>query len=533
MIWRTSLYASFVVVAVLCGEPSTTTTNSEHEEKSDPDKFVPTSEWQKVAKGQPLPAGLHYRLNIYTGDTEVKLLDTSKSSETGDSKTDLLVVESYETDESSTETLYMSKDELKKVLADVTADDAIQETIDSDKQESVKKKFRSYEDLKEEFGSLNLTVKTDMEILGDLVGKAKDIFNTSNDEEDIVTILKDLEYLVHQIDNAREFVRLGGLTNIIIPALNSSSPAVRAKSLWLLGSASQSNPKVQIAVLHAGIMSKLVKASILDSDVTVQARSIYALSCLTRQFPAAQAKLIEEGGLSSFSNIIDNERSSDLKTKIRVITLINDLLLERKYVKKAVEEFEHLDLSKEGDAVKKIQQHKQRELKEKLRQYDAMNLETRIVEDGWCHRLSDFLGKLYESEWNAGRTQRRDDLGSVMSKDLPYRPEHDAIEKVLNTLLVVKNLCSTEFQNDLKLAKVLEFFLSWYKVLSNREEVLRKKALKTECVDSDEKCLQEVDFESALDSSEMYYTTIAESLQTLISFIQRNNISTSGTRDEL
>lgn len=527
------MYASFVVVAVLCGEPSTTTTNSEHEEKSDPDKFVPTSEWQKVAKGQPLPAGLHYRLNIYTGDTEVKLLDTSKSSESGDSKTDLLAVESYETDESSTETLYMSKDELKKVLADVTADDAIQETIDSDKQESVKKKFRSYEDLKEEFGSLNLTVKTDMEILGDLVGKAKDIFNTSNDEGDIVTILKDLEYLVHQIDNAREFVRLGGLTNIIIPALNSSSPAVRAKSLWLLGSASQSNPKVQIAVLHAGIMSKLVKASILDSDVTVQARSIYALSCLTRQFPAAQAKLIEEGGLSSFSNIIDNERSSDLKTKIRVITLINDLLLERKYVKKAVEEFEHLDLSKEGDAVKKIQQHKQRELKEKLRQYDAMNLETRIVEDGWCHRLSDFLGKLYESEWNAGRTQRRDDLGSVMSKDLPYRPEHDAIEKVLDTLLVVKNLCSTEFQNDLKLAKVLEFFLSWYKVLSNREEVLRKKALKTECVDSDEKCLQEVDFESALDSSEMYYTTIAESLQTLISFIQRNNISTSGTRDEL
>lgn len=72
--------------------------------------------------------------------------------------------------------------------------------------------FRSYEELKQEFGSLNLTVKTDLELLNELVMKIKTLLtNNGHEEKEIVTILKDLEYLVHQIDNAREFVRLGGL----------------------------------------------------------------------------------------------------------------------------------------------------------------------------------------------------------------------------------------------------------------------------------------------------------------------------------
>lgn len=72
--------------------------------------------------------------------------------------------------------------------------------------------FRSYEELKQEFGSLNLTVKTDLELLNELVLKIKTLLtNNGHEEKEVVTILKDLEYLVHQIDNAREFVRLGGL----------------------------------------------------------------------------------------------------------------------------------------------------------------------------------------------------------------------------------------------------------------------------------------------------------------------------------
>lgn len=92
---------------------------------------------------------------------------------------------------------------------------------------------------------------------------------------------------------------------------------------------------MQIAVLNAGIMSKLVKAIVLDSDVTVHARAIYALSCLTRQFPAAQVKLIEEGGLESLRSIIDDEKLYDLKTKVLIYFFLNqnvDYLFLFKYL---------------------------------------------------------------------------------------------------------------------------------------------------------------------------------------------------------
>lgn len=121
---------------------------------------------------------------------------------------------------------------------------------------------------------------------------------------------------------------------------------------------------------------------------------------------------------------------------MRVITLINDLMLERAYVQRAIEDIEHLDFSSESEAAQKIQQHKKGELKEKLRQYNAISLEKRLLEDGWCQRLSEFLWKLHKSGTNSGRTHRRDDLGSVVSKDVPYRPEHDAVEKVLVQMLL-------------------------------------------------------------------------------------------------
>lgn len=129
--------------------------------------------------------------------------------------------------------------------------------------------------------------------------------------EDLLTLILNFFQL-----NMLVLLFFSRLNDVVIPAINSTSPKVRAESLWLVGSAAQSNPKVQIAVLNAGIMQKLVKAAVLDSDETVQARAIYALSCLTRQFPAAQSKLVNEGGLSTLKTILDSERFSDLKTKV-------------------------------------------------------------------------------------------------------------------------------------------------------------------------------------------------------------------------
>jgi nucleotide exchange factor SIL1 len=72
--------------------------------------------------------------------------------------------------------------------------------------EHVWKSFRSYETLKKDFEALNLTVKTDLELVRELLNR----FKSGVDDQKLLNILTDLEYLVHQFDNAQKFAQMGG-----------------------------------------------------------------------------------------------------------------------------------------------------------------------------------------------------------------------------------------------------------------------------------------------------------------------------------
>ena len=63
-----------------------------------------------------------------------------------------------------------------------------------------------------------------------------------------LVLLEDLDYYMHQIDNAQDFVSLNGVGKIILPALRSSEENLIAKGAILLGSASQANTKVQVSL---------------------------------------------------------------------------------------------------------------------------------------------------------------------------------------------------------------------------------------------------------------------------------------------
>jgi nucleotide exchange factor SIL1 len=72
--------------------------------------------------------------------------------------------------------------------------------------ERVRKSFRSYETLRKDFEALDLTVKTDLELLNELLMR----FKSGGDDQELLNILTDLEYMVHQFDNAQEFAQMGG-----------------------------------------------------------------------------------------------------------------------------------------------------------------------------------------------------------------------------------------------------------------------------------------------------------------------------------
>ena len=103
----------------------------------------------------------------------------------------------------------------------------------------------SPEELKERKDILDkMKFNKDIEIIKSLMA----IYDNSTIEEKL-NILEDLDFLLHQIDNARDFVSLGGLNKIILPALESLEIAeeIVAKAAILVGSASQGNPEVQVS----------------------------------------------------------------------------------------------------------------------------------------------------------------------------------------------------------------------------------------------------------------------------------------------
>jgi len=72
-------------------------------------------------------------------------------------------------------------------------------------------KFRSYEKLKDDLKDLNMTIKSDMDIMDELSKKFQEQLKLYEDsDKNLQNILTDLEYLLHQVDTAEVFVKNKG-----------------------------------------------------------------------------------------------------------------------------------------------------------------------------------------------------------------------------------------------------------------------------------------------------------------------------------
>lgn len=139
----------------------------------------PTEEWQTLKPGQAVPAGSHVRLNLQTGQREVRL---------GEEQLKYLDQEHRETEETS-----ISPEELKRVMKKIKED---MKPESAEHQDSVASRFRPMEELKREMAELDLLVQTDDQIMRRLLEQ----FNSSSSTtEQRLSILLELEYLVHQV----------------------------------------------------------------------------------------------------------------------------------------------------------------------------------------------------------------------------------------------------------------------------------------------------------------------------------------------
>ncbi|XP_042706692.1 nucleotide exchange factor SIL1 isoform X9 [Chrysemys picta bellii] len=228
--------------------------------------FYPTHQWQIVRPGQAVPAGLHVRLNLQTGEREAKLLDNkNEKSDMKDQK------KRKRLDEMHINSNSFTSQELKEALAKMKEKEKTESTMEQKANlEDVRQRFRPIEELKKEFEKLNMKIETDFEVMVKLINK----FNSSTSTlDEKVAALYDLEYYVHQVDNAKDFLSLGGL-QLVINGLNSTEPVLKEHAAFVLGAALSSNPKVQVEAIEGGALQKLMVILATEQPLSVKKKML-------------------------------------------------------------------------------------------------------------------------------------------------------------------------------------------------------------------------------------------------------------------
>ncbi|KAM9795592.1 nucleotide exchange factor SIL1 [Neosynchiropus ocellatus] len=345
------------------------------------DVLQPTQEWQTLQPGQAVPAGSHVRLNLQTGQREVRM---------GEEQLKYLTPE-HEKMEDSGESL-VSPDELKKMMK------KIKEDLNSAESTS-HNQFRPLEELKKDMAQLDMLVETDAQILRRLLSH----FNSSSTTtEQRLSILEELEYMVHQVDNAQILCTMGGL-QLILTCLNSSDSRLQEYSAFVLGSALASNPAVQVKAVESGALTSLLTALATARPFSVKKKVLFAVASLLRHFPYAQQHFLSHGGLQVMSAVFRADSGGPLRA--RIITMIYDMIREKELVSQELES----------------------DQQERVRQYAGVPILELLQEEGWCSAVPQLL----ESA------------------------SHDDREKALHTLLAMSPACLVVYQSDMGLQERL------------------------------------------------------------------------------
>ncbi|XP_062380065.1 nucleotide exchange factor SIL1 [Sardina pilchardus] len=378
-------------------------------DSEDLEVFQPTNQWQTLKPGQAVPAGSHVRLNLQTGQREAKLSEEQQAKYLRDGQR---VV--------NTKAPSFTAKELKEALKLLKEDDSTSSQR-QEEEEALKAKFRPLDELKRDLAELEMHMETDVQIMRRLIAQ----FNSSNaTAEQRVKALLELEYLVHQVDNAQNLVSMGGM-KLVLNALNGSDLSFQEGAAFVLGSAVSSNPAVQVEAIEGGALQKLLTLLATPRPISVKKKALFAVASLLRHFPHAQSHFLKLGGMQVLVDLFQMPGGESLR--IRIITLIYDMIIEKELMLQSG-----------------LDQIPDSSYQERLRQYAQVSLLPVLAEQGWCR----FVPELLDSS------------------------EHDWREKALRTLLAMMPHCQEDFRQNRALSHLLSGLQEQYRELALTEQDL-------------------------------------------------------------
>ncbi|KAI4484107.1 hypothetical protein M0804_007563 [Polistes exclamans] len=414
--------------------------------------FVATNEWQIVKKGLALPKGLHIRYNMQTGLVEAKLMDQEKKedkdlNDSNTSRSLILhpdeVIKSEEDDPLIKENLddvEISTDAIRNVLKMRESEKTDNKSPDT-KVLNVKNNFdnapKFIKKLPYKLSTSDMVLESDKQLFDALFKKFQIFKDTMSKsrllDKDIAIILETLnalEYIIHHVDNGRLFANMGGLTKIVIPCLNSTYSNIKAEALKLLGAAAQLNPEVQDKALEAGLIQKVLRLLWITTKHLVKTRCLYALSALIRNFPEAQKSFLDYGGLELFVKILIEE-DEDFESKIRVMRLVNDLIIERQDIGYAAEPEEYDDNTTD--------------------EYAVTAFRNRLIIHGYCKNVMNLMIRIFKQELD----------------DPTIIENYELLEVIIENMIRVSTICKKEFhKNQHEILDTINDLVDFYEDLS-------------------------------------------------------------------
>lgn len=265
-------------------------------------------------------------MNLQTGYKEAKIL-VEENDKTGMQA----VPQANQDDESSDVVVEHSRQRLKEALKDIPANIFDEHTEEEWKE--ISKKYKSYKELKEDLKELELGMKSENEIMNELVGRLSDEKSTI---EDKLIILEDIEYLVHSLDNALHFVSIGGLEKVIVPFFNHTNVKIRAECFKIVGTVLQNNNEAKRYAsekTNIGIAENLV-SSLASEVIKTHHEAIGSLLFAFGSFSRNNFHLTLDyykKGLGILMQIIASDNSKfPLSLKTKALVLIADIIRDPK-----------------------------------------------------------------------------------------------------------------------------------------------------------------------------------------------------------
>lgn len=357
-------------------------------------------------------------MNLQTGYKEAKILDES------DGKTEIQEIpgEQLRDDEKKSDVVVdEARKRLEEALSKIPADIYTNENTE-EKWKELSKKYRSYKEIKEDLKDLELQMKSENEIMNELVIRFGEEKTTI---EDKLIILEDIEFLAHSMDNSLHLISIGGVEKVIIPNFNDSNLEIRNKCFRLVGVILQNNNEAQRYASESTnigehLISALSRAINYHQETSVNSL-LFAYGSLIRNNQKVSQDLLKKGFALLMQVIISGNSNFPLSLKTRAVVLIGDTLLDEKMKSE-------LDVYVKGTKVCN-----------QLDNYFALNRNGLIadidVTDKFLNSLSD-LQNICQHEWTESSQLRHNLLIFLSHFRTQHQESNDEDSKYLFTEII-------------------------------------------------------------------------------------------------